>query len=296
MNAAVQSPVFLLLMTGTLIGFNFPLGKIASNAGVSPMIWAMIVSLGVSALLLPFLIAKKKLTRPDVRTLRYVVISGSISFVVPNLLLFSAIPWVGSGYTGLMFALSPVFTLSLATMFRLKGPKMVGILGIILGLAGATVVAITRGTGPDAPPVIWIVFALLIPLSLACGNVYRTLDWPNGASPDALAFWSHSFSAVTILMVTLSTQGSLPVGDLVRAPWAALAQAVVAGLTFPAFFRLQQHGGPVLLSQIGYVAAAVGLIAATVFLSESYDTLTWIGAAVIALGIGATVLSQIKDI
>ena len=55
MNEAVQSPVFLLLMTGTLIGFNFPLGKIASNAGVSPMIWAMIVSLGVSALLLPFL-------------------------------------------------------------------------------------------------------------------------------------------------------------------------------------------------------------------------------------------------
>ena len=40
-------------------------------------------------------------------------------------------------------------------------------------------------------------------------------------------------------------------------------------------------GGPVYLSQIGYVAAAVGLFSGTLFLGERYGLLTWLGAAVI---------------
>ncbi|MBT3360848.1 MAG: DMT family transporter [Rhodospirillales bacterium] len=296
MSGVIQNPVFLLLITGTLIGFNFPLGKIASDAGVSPMVWAMIISLSVSAMLLPYLAAKRRLSAPRGRTARYVVVSGLISFVAPNVLLFSVIPHVGSGFTGLMFALSPVFTLSLAGMYRLKGPNRIGIFGIALGLAGAAVVAVTRGAGPEAPPIIWIVSALLIPLALACGNVYRTLDWPDDASPDSLAFWSHSFSGVIILLLLVFTNGTLPLNELMHAPWAALAQGLVAGVAFPVFFRLQRYGGPVLLSQIGYVAAAIGLIAATVFLGESYSFMTWIGATVIAVGIAATVLSQIMDI
>jgi len=296
MSAFVRSPVFLLLVTGTLIGFNFPLGKIGNEAGVSPMIWAMIVSLGASAMLFPVLVAGRRLAIPKGKTIRYIVVSGVVSFVIPNLLLFSVIPYVGSGYTGLMFALSPVFTLSIALMFRLKGPKLVGTMGIAFGLAGAIIVTVTRGVAPEAPPVMWIIAALLIPMALAGGNVYRTLGWPDGASPDVLAFWSHAFAVAIFLTLLLITHGTLPIGELARAPWAALAQAVVAGITFPVFFRLQQRGGPVLLSQIGYVAAAVGLIAATVFLGEHYSLMTWIGAAVIAFGIATTSLSQIMEI
>jgi drug/metabolite transporter (DMT)-like permease len=57
---------------------------------------------------------------------------------------------------------------------------------------------------------------------------------------------------------------------------------------FAFFFRLQLVGGPVYLSQIGYVAAAVGLVIGVVFLDESYALLTWLGAAIIALGVSIT--------
>ncbi|MBL4614035.1 MAG: DMT family transporter [Magnetovibrio sp.] len=194
MSPLLQSPVALLLITGTLIGFNFPLGKLAGDAGISPLIWAMALSLGVTTLLLPVLIKKRRLTLPKGRMVRYVIISALISFILPNILLFSVIPHAGAGYTGLMFALSPVFTLALATLFRLKTPSRLGLVGIGLGLAGAIVVSVTRGTAPQAPPLMWIGAAMLIPAMLACGNIYRTLDWPKNAAPDALAFWSHGFS------------------------------------------------------------------------------------------------------
>ena len=97
-------------------------------------------------------------------------------------------------------------------------------------------------------------------------------------------------------LLTLPFDERLPAtcrfGDLMRVPGAALSQAIVAGLTFPVFFRLQLAGGPVLLSQIGYVAAAVGLIAATVFLGERYSAATWAGAGVIAIGIAITIWAQ----
>ena len=118
----LRSPIGLLLVAGILIGFNFPLGKIAGIAGVSPIVWALLVSLGATIFLLPKLLLQKRLGLPSLKLLKYAVISGLVSFVVPNLLLFSTIPQAGAGYTGLMFALSPVFTLALALMFKMNAP------------------------------------------------------------------------------------------------------------------------------------------------------------------------------
>ncbi|MEH6404201.1 MAG: DMT family transporter [Sneathiella sp.] len=293
-SGLMRNPAFLLIMTGTLIGFNFPLGKIAGDAHISPLLWAMLVSLGAAGMLLPALAIKRRLARPKGKTLRYIAVSAILSFVIPNILLFSVIPHAGAGYTGLMFALSPVFTLSLSLIFRMKPPNRLGIIGIGVGLVGAMIVSITRGMTPEAPAFMWILAALLIPMTLACGNVYRSLDWPEGASPDTLSFWSHSFSIAVFLCLMFVQDGTIPFHELQLAPWAATTQMVIAGLTFPIYFRLQKQGGPVLLSQIGYVAAAVGLVTATFLLGEHYSPMTWAGSGVIAFGITITIAAQMK--
>ena len=291
----LQAPAALLLITGTLIGLNFPLGKIAGEAGVSPLIWAMLISLGATLVLLPILLATRMLALPPPRVLRYTGISAVVSFVTPNLLLFTVIPHTGAGYAGLMFALSPVFTLLFASLLGMKVPGRLGRFGIAVGLAGASLVSLTRGFDSNGPGIGWLLAAMAIPITLAAGNVYRTLDWPKGVSPNVLAFWGHAFSSALFLTLLLMTRGTVPLKEIAPAAGAALAQVLVAGMTFPAFFRLQQKGGPVLLSQIGYVAAAVGLIGATVFLGERYSATTWLGAGVIVVGIGITIAAQRAD-
>lgn len=288
----LQAPTALLLITGTLIGLNFPLGKIAGEAGVSPLIWALLISLGATLFLLPLLLAMRLLALPPPRVLRYTAVSAVVSFVAPNLLLFTVIPHTGAGYTGLMFALSPVFTLLFASLLGMKIPGRLGRFGIAVGLAGAVLVSLTRSTNPDGPGVEWLLAALAIPVALAAGNVYRTLNWPEGISSNVLAFWGHVFSSSVFLTLLLLTRGRFPIEEVAPAAGTALAQVLVAGITFPAFFRLQQQGGPVLLSQIGYVAATVGLIGATVFLGERYSATTWLGAGVIAVGIAITIVAQ----
>lgn len=77
-------------------------------------------------------------------------------------------------------------------------------------------------------------------------------------------------------------------GLLWQVPFLVIAQIAASSAMFAFFFRLQQVGGPVYLSQIGYVAAAVGLIVGVMFLGERYALLTWLGAAIIAVGVSIT--------
>lgn len=292
MTDVFRNPIALLLGTGLLLGTTFPLGKIAAAAAVSPLLWALLVPVGGCAMLLPVLAAKRALSRPSPAMLIYAFISAQITFVFANFMVFTVIPHVGAGHTGLMFALSPVFTLALSLIFGMKSPGPLGMAGIGLGLIGAVLVTLSQGQGALGADLIWLLAALLIPLALACGNIYRTLAWPAGAAPDVLAFWSYLIAGLTYVALLVLRQGGLGLQSLAAIPEVTLAQVVIAGLTVPLFFRLQKYGGPVLLSQCGYVAAAVGLFSATMLLGESYAPATWTGAAVIACGIALTVLAQ----
>lgn len=288
-------PSVLLVVTGALIGLNFPLGKLGAEAGVAPALWALLIAAGGALALWPVLYVRGALGRPSRRVLRYAAVTALVSFVGPNLLLFTVIPHTGAGYAGLMFALSPVFTVLFAGVCRLRTPGRLGLVGIALGLAGAVTVSLTRGADPAGPGVGWLLLAMLIPVSLAAGNVYRTVDWPPSTSGNVLAFWGQLFSGSILVLWLLATEGRVAVETLAPVGTAALMQMVAAAMSFPVLFRLQQTGGPVLFSQIGYVAAAVGLVVATVFLGERYALLTWLGAALIAVGIGVTVLAQWRE-
>jgi drug/metabolite transporter (DMT)-like permease len=53
-------------------------------------------------------------------------------------------------------------------------------------------------------------------------------------------------------------------------------------------------GGPVTLSQIGTVAAGVGVLIGTIGLGERYPAVVWIGIAIIAAGISLAVRARMR--
>lgn len=288
----LNSALFLLLATGTLLGLILPLGKIAAEAGVPPAMWTFLVSASAGTILLAALLLQKRSIGFSGGRLRYYICTAIISYALPNLLILSAIPRLGAGFTGIMYTLSPVITLLISMSFGLRRPNALGIAGIAVGFVGAVMVALTRGeVGKPADP-LWVAAALLIPVLLAIGNVYRTLDWPKNAGPTELAAGSHLAAALMLLGGIFLFTGDFPVQTFALVPGATLAQAIASAGMFALFFRLQAVGGPVYLSQIGYVAAALGLISGTLFLGEHYPPLTWMGAAVIAIGVTMTTRAQ----
>jgi drug/metabolite transporter (DMT)-like permease len=193
-----------------------------------------------------------------------------------------------------MLALSPVLTLAFSALSGLRRPGRLGVAGIAVGLAGALLVALSRGeVGRPADPG-WVALALLIPVFLAAGNVYRTVDWPEGADPLALAAGSNLCAAALLLAAALALDGPAGMATLADAPALVATQAVANAAMLALFFRLQRVGGPVFLSQIGYVAAAVGLVSGTMLLGERYGVATWAGAAVTVAGVALVTWSQAR--
>ncbi|TPN06449.1 DMT family transporter [Mesorhizobium sp. B2-1-3] len=287
-----DSALGLLVVTGGLLGLTLPFGKLATAAGVPAMVWAFVISLGAGGALLLALLLRGERIKLTARKLRYFFVTAAVSYAFPNLLMFSAIPHLGAGYTGIMFTLSPVITLVFSILLGVRRPNLLGVIGIAVGFIGAVMVALTRGEAGQPADYFWVTIGLLIPVSLAAGNIYRTVDWPEGTGPIELAVGSHLASATLLLLGILTLFGWQAFVPLGAVPPVVVAQMASASAMFAFFFRLQAVGGPVYLSQIGYVAAAVGLFAGTIFLGEHYQLLTWAGAVIITAGVFITTKAQ----
>ena len=292
MTPLLQSPALQLLAVGTLLGLNFPLGKLAQAAQMPAVLWAALISLGASTLLGAWLLLRRRPVVCDAQHLRYFVITALVSYALPNLLVLAAMAHLGSGPTAMMFTLSPLFTALLSRLAGLRAPARLEYWGIAIGFGGALLVALARGEAGRPAAWLWVGVGLLIPLLLALGNVYRSLDWPPRADGTWLAVGSHGVAALLLLALCALTGAWRGLPALAGVPWLAAAQVAAAVLMFPLFFRLQALGGPVLLSQIGTVGAGVGVAVGAGLLGERYPLLVWGGVALIALGIGLTVWAR----
>jgi drug/metabolite transporter (DMT)-like permease len=292
MKSLWNSAAGLLVVTGALLGLTLPFGKLAGEAGVPPAVWALLVSAGTGLVLFTALLANGAGLRLDAHRLRYFGIVAAISYALPNLLMFSAMPHLGAGYTGIMFTLTPVITLLLSLVLGVRRPSALGVAGIAVGFAGAVLVASTRGEAGAPAALSWVLVGLVIPVSLSAGNVYRTWDWPKEAGPIELAAGSNLAAAAMLALFVASSGNAGAIGGLSGLKLLSAAQVASAAGMFAFFFRLQAVGGPVYLSQIGYVAAAIGLLSGTLFLGERYEAATWLGALIIGAGVVLTTRAQ----
>jgi drug/metabolite transporter (DMT)-like permease len=192
----------------------------------------------------------------------FAVLAGLAAYVVPNIITFSVIPHIGSGLASLTFALSPVMTALLSLLLGVRPPRTQLLLGVGLGFSGAVLIALARDglnlgaaartgcSSPSSSPCRW----------RAATSIERR-KWPVGMSPLRMA------AAATVMFLALmQLQRScwpcavrLRMRLLTEMPGLSALQVATSLAQFLFFFRLQWIGGPTYLSQIGYVAAAVGL-------------------------------------
>jgi len=288
----LNSPAFLLVATGSLLGLTFPLGKLGSQAGVTPVVWAFLFSCGAAIGLLLYRLVTRKPLLITTRNVVFYFIAALISLVIPNILTYRVIPELGSGFTGLMFTLSPLFTLALSSVWQVRMPSRLGLVGIAIGFIGAVVVALTRGEVGSPASIGWLLAGISIPMCLATGNVYRTMAWPENAEPMELAMGMNLAAACMLLVIiTISGDESLP-GGLDSIKLTALFTALMASVMIALHSRLQFVGGPTYLSQMGYIAAGVALLIGMLFFGEAYSWITWVGALIILVGAFLSVKAQ----
>jgi drug/metabolite transporter (DMT)-like permease len=294
-NVMLNRPLALLVGTGAALGGIFPLGKLAAEAAINPALWAATIAFGAGLVMLA--VAHRYEPRPTrgAAQVRFAFVSGFVSYVVPNSLTFAAIPKIGSGMAAIMFALSPGVTAALSVALRVRPPSVLGVVGIGVGLGGALVIIVVRDAGFGADGTSWLLLALLIPVFLGVGNIYRTTGWPEGAGPMRLAALTNLAAVPPLLVVTVVMSGTIDIGSLAGEPGLVGTQLAISTFMFVMFFKLQEVGGPTYLSQIGYVAAAVGVGIGVIGLGERYPAPVWSGVAIVAMGVALSTLAQVRS-
>lgn len=289
---ALRAPAALLI-TGGLLGLNLNTAKFALGLGLAPASFLLFSVAGAALLLFALTHLVRQPPRLDGATLRYGLVSGLLSVAAPNTMLFLAIPHVGAGFVSLTGALPPLGTYALALLLRLEQPRWLRAAGIIAGIVGAALLALSRAGVRDAE-LGWIVLTLSVPGVVACGNIYRTMRWPAGATALQLAplmltgslVWIAAYAGSFELAAMQATL-ALGLGTLILP-----IQMVIVALMYVMYFVLQRIAGPVYFSQIGSVGAIVGVAIAVVWFGESLPSGTALAALFIGLGVAGVTLGQ----
>lgn len=278
-------PFACLLVGGALIGISTNLAKYAGEIGITPLAFLFWSITGAAVILLLTALIKKEPPPLSARSFEYYFVAALVSVAGSNLLLFSAIPHVGAGFVALIISLPPLLTYLGALMLRMERFTMMRALGVVAALTGAGVLAARKFTAPDAS-MFWIFMALCGPVLLAIGNIYRTLRWPDQASPNALA--PGMLLAASLLLLIFGTlpnfSVTVPLDEWLPLGVIAIQAGLFAG-QFLLLFVLQKTGGPVLLSLLGSVGAVVGVPVAIFLQGESPPSGLFLGASLIALGV-----------
>lgn len=284
-QSATWLALLCLLGGGALLGISTNLAKLAGGLGLTPLAFLCWSSVGAAGLLMVLAAWRGDLPPVSGRALEYYTVSALVGVVGSNLIFFSAVPKVGAGFIALVISLPPLLTYVGALALRMEPFNGLRALGVVTALAGAGVLAARKLSAPNADA-FWILLALVGPVLLAIGNLYRTLRWPKGASADALAPGT-LVAAALMLLATGALPGfslALPLGGWQPFALVAAQAAVFAGM-FLLLFMLQKTGGPVLLSLLGAVGAVVGVPVAVFLQGEAPPSGLWLGAGLIAIGV-----------
>lgn len=287
-------PLICLLVGGALLGISTNVAKYAGEIDLSPLAFLFWSIAGAATILLVIALLRHELPPLNKRSFEYYFISALVSVAGSNLLFFSAIPHVGAGFVALIISLPPLLTYLGALALGMERFQTVRALGVAAALAGAGVLAARKFSAPDAS-VFWILIALCGPVLLAIGNLYRTLRWPEGASPNALAPGMLIAAVVLLGATSLLPDFSLtvPLGGFLPLGLITLQAFIFAG-QFQLLFLLQKTGGPVLLSLLGSVGAIVGVPVAVFLQGESPPDGLILGASLIALGVALVTWGGMK--
>lgn len=286
---------FLLIGVGMLIALILPLSRVAMTGGMTPLAYAFWQALGGGLILAAVL--RKVSFRSNGQHLRYFALSGLTAIAVPNTVAFVVVSEVGAGLTATLYALPSLITYCLAVILGMDVLGKRRAVGLSLGVAGCIWILSPDPGGISADSFPWLVLGLLVPVSLAVGNIYRTTHWPEGASPEQLAV-GMLLGGSALLFLVVSVAGdvdTLWVEDDYL--WGLIVlQSVLTALGYFGFFHLQRRTSPTFLSQLGFVITPAGMLLGIFFHDEYYGWRVWGGVALLLTGVLLANLPRQKQI
>ncbi len=265
--------LILLIVSGILAAGVFIAGKQASSEQLSPLLILFWQMSGGALVVWTVSLPSRRFPVWDAVHVRYYLIGGLLGVSLPYVLAFTVLRELQVGTVGLITALSPVVTYAMARVLGLERGHPLRLLGLIIGLGGVALLVAPQDSIEFAGEWRFMLLALGIPVTLAVANIYRSRFWPAGSEAMPLVIGMLSVQSLCLFVANLILGGFQHTGSVSLDTGLVLTVlALMAGASYLSSFKLLKIGGPVYLSQMGYVITAVTLLAGIVLWGERYDS------------------------
>ncbi|MFT6866890.1 MAG: drug/metabolite transporter (DMT)-like permease [Cyclobacteriaceae bacterium] len=296
MSEKTTVKAWVLLFALSLIwGSSFILIK-RGLVGLSPMEVGALRILSAGIVMLPFAI--RRFNRIPLASLKYVVIVGLAGSLIPSFLFAFAQTRIPSSLTGVLNAVTPIFTILISVFIynQKKSPKI--FFGIILGFIGTSILMTSGSTSSLSG---FNAYALLI---LAATILYAV----NG---NVIKFHLSGVSSVTIASVSLVVGGFMSgiyllvftefftsiwvSNDVVQASgYIVLLGILGTAVALIIFNNLVSLTDPVFTSSVTYIIPVIAILWG-IWDGETLNASHFIGIFMILLGVYITNrLSRVK--
>ena len=285
MKPSLIIPTVLLLLGGAGYGSQFAANKIVADAGFPVLAYLFWQSLIGGLFMLGLQSLRGRRPRLGRAALGHYVASASFGMLIPTGVLAFVADRVPASVLTLTMTLIPSLTFVFAFALRVESFRWMSVAAILLGLGGVLLIVLPEGGLPDASAAIWILPALLAPVSAAANNLLvATLRPPESGS---LALGAAVLLGGAVVMLPIAAATGNLVGFWTSAAgttgvlWAATAQAV----GFFCLYEVIRRAGPVFFSQISYVIVACGIGWGFALFAERPSAWVWAAVALMTFGL-----------
>lgn len=232
-----------------------------------------------AAVLLPLLAWQRGLAPLRERPGAFALV-GLLNSALPFALFGYAMLSITAGFASLLNATVPMFAALVAYLWFGEAPGRRRLAGLVLGLAGVTVLVAGRGSIAPGGDLAAVLAALAAALSyaVAAGHARRHMA---GTPSLALAAGSQVGAAVLLAVPAALTWPERAPG---AGAWAAalVLGAVCTGLAYVLYFRLLTRAGATTATAVTFLVPVFGILWGALFLGER-PTATMIAGGVVIL-------------
>ena len=266
----------MLFVLGVAWGLQFTLLKVASDAQIGELGILLVSLCLLTGLCFAFLAWRRAWFRPTIGHLRFFFLSGLFGYVLPLGAVVVAAGHLSAGLIVLFEALTPVFTVIIAVLFRTEritaGRGLAAMLGCLSVLLVGTHQLLTAGDGGLTA----LLVVMIVPLAYSIDGIYVARYWPRDLCTTQVVTGEALAGALTVLPLYLYASEPWPFSSgWSVGHWALLAFTLAGALEVFLYFRLLKTVGAVYVSMASFLSLFAGIAWGMLLLGEVHAGVTW---------------------
>jgi drug/metabolite transporter (DMT)-like permease len=240
------------------------------------------------ACFLSFFLLYKKMPLPTAKQFLWLLLLSILMFVFANGLSTWSLKYIPTGLSSLIGALYPLSVVIIEMVFfKNRSLTVITFLGLLLGITGVGIVFYENAFHEKQEGFLFgVLLSTLAMLSWSVGTVIIARNKIN-INPYYGTGWQMLISAAILLLIAVTTQPIMPIGDIPLKGWLAIGYLVVAGslISFAAFVYSMKKLPPALFSLYAYINPLVAIVTASIILNEHLTMNILWGALVTLTGV-----------